>query len=219
VKLHLGCGLRYMDGYINIDQPDCEHTVQAGLRADVYADITQLSYPANSVDEIRLHHVFEHFDRPVALALVCRWRDWLKPGGLLRIETPDSLACFRFLVSPFRLFDKKQQVMRHVFGSHEAAWAAHRDGWYREKFRVTLTTLGFTKLRFKRNHWGSLKNIEVRARKSDEEISPSRYYQLARRVLVLSTIRVKTACPDIPEGSELGLLGVWMKLWQQAYDR
>ena len=219
VKLHLGCGQRYLHGYVNIDFPDSEHTVQAGLRADQHADITLISYPAASIDEIRLHHVFEHFDRPMALALLCRWRDWLKIGGLLRIETPDALACSKVLASPLCTFDKKQQVIRHMFGSHEAAWAVHRDGWYVQKFQLTLTTLGFNGLRFRKNHWGSLKNIEVWATKSAEGISAPEYCRRVKRLLTLSTVRVKTRHPGVPEGSELELLDVWMNLWEQAYER
>lgn len=100
-KLHLGCGRRYLEGYINIDYPLGEQTVQTDLVADKYEDITRLSYPTDSIDEIRLHHVFEHFTRTDALALLCRWREWLKPGGLLRIETPDARAGCKLIASPF----------------------------------------------------------------------------------------------------------------------
>src|SRR5512139_881733 len=99
-KLHLGCGTRYLDGYVNIDHPPSEHTVQHALVADRYADINDLHYPAGEIDEVRLHHVFEHFPRQIALALLCRWTDWLKPGGLLRIETPDAMASAWALISP-----------------------------------------------------------------------------------------------------------------------
>lgn len=29
-------------------------------------------------------------------------------------------------------------MLRHVFGSHEAYWAIHKDGWYNEKFSTVL---------------------------------------------------------------------------------
>ena len=87
MKLHLGCGERYLEGYINIDYPPEQHTVQQNTKVDHYADITKLNYPENSIDEVRLHHVFEHFDRATALALLCNWHTWLKPGGKLLIET------------------------------------------------------------------------------------------------------------------------------------
>ena len=79
-KLHLGCGQRYLEGYVNIDFPAAEHTVQEQSVADRHADLLCLSYPAGSIDEIRLHHVFEHFDRHTACALMASWQSWLKVG-------------------------------------------------------------------------------------------------------------------------------------------
>jgi predicted SAM-dependent methyltransferase len=218
LKLHLGCGRSYLEGYINIDFPPADHTVQADLVADRYEDITGLSYPNSSIDEIRLHHVFEHFSRPVALALLCRWRDWLKPGGLLRIETPDAAACFMLMKSPFYSFDSKQQVMRHLFGSHEAAWAVHADGWHKEKFKNTLNKLGFEKMKFVTNRWGVLRNIEVIAQREQREFTAEEYHSAVYGLLQVSTVRVRTKNKKIPEGSELQMLDVWVKLWKDAYE-
>jgi hypothetical protein len=59
-RLHLGCGERYLDGYVNIDCPSSEHTVQRTSPADRLADITQLRYEPESVEEVRLHRAVEH---------------------------------------------------------------------------------------------------------------------------------------------------------------
>jgi predicted SAM-dependent methyltransferase len=81
VKLHLGYGQRYLEGYVNIDFPVSEDTLQKDNVADLHAGILGLRYPVGSVEEIRLHHVFEHFSRPVACALLASWFSWLYPGG------------------------------------------------------------------------------------------------------------------------------------------
>jgi predicted SAM-dependent methyltransferase len=209
MKLHLGCGRQYFEGYINIDYPATEHTVQANIKVDFYADITKLSYPSSTVDEIRLHHVFEHFSRPIALALLCRWRDWLKPGGLLRIETPDAMACFKSMINPIISFDNKQQIMRHLFGSHEASWAVHCDGWYKNKFLITLQTLGFENLNFAKNEWGYLRNIEVFAYKSGKNLGFEEYTLLVQNLLQLSLVKTKIV--------ENEMLDVWMNAWRDAY--
>ena len=217
MKLHLGCGMRYLDGYTNIDFPISEQTVLANVKADLFCDINALRYSPYSIDEIRLHHVFEHFSRPVALALLCKWRDWLRPGGLLRIETPDAMACCKSLTRWFVSYDQKQQILRHLFGSHEAAWAVHCDGWYKEKFSTTLSALGYERLRFFRNSWGKLCNIEVQALKSDRNYDVQSYSEAVTRLLRSSTVRVRTQERDVPEGSEAEMLHVWKMAWENAY--
>jgi len=143
IKLHLGCGEQYFEGYVNIDFPSSMHTAQQHAVADIFIDVTTLDFPGSTIKEIRSHHVFEHFDRPKTLALLIRWSRWLAPGGRLVIETPDALGSFRQILEDDLTFPQKQAVMRHIFGSHEASWAIHCDGWYAEKFAHVLGAFGF----------------------------------------------------------------------------
>ncbi len=161
IKLHLGCGEKYLDGYINIDYPPSEHTV-ANVKADLFYDITKLIFPKESVDEIRLHHVFEHFDRTTAFSLLIKWHEWLKVGGLLHIETPDLKGCAEVIVSDAPI-QTKQAIIRHIFGSHEAKWAYHLDGWFDEKFIHILQHFGFevNVKTWKWNRYPYLPNIEI----------------------------------------------------------
>lgn len=140
MKLHLGCGEKYLAGYINVDFPQSKHP-EMKVRADVYTDIRELDYPEDSVDEIRSHHLLEHFSRQEALKLLSRWHRWLKLGGKLVIETPDFEETVReFLVSGL---DRQFVLARHLFGSEEADWAYHRDFWTVGKFKYVLGKLGF----------------------------------------------------------------------------
>lgn len=217
-RLHLGCGTRYLDGYVNIDHPPSEHTVQSGIRVDRHADILNLEYPVGSVDEIRLHHVFEHFPRQIALALLCRWNDWLRPGGLLWIETPDVMTSARALVSPFTSENSRQQILRHLFGSHEAQWAAHWDGWYKSRFADTLAALGFRDLEFVQSAWGALRNIEVKAYRGDGDFTIESYRLIVRELLTKSLVTHKTKeSPHAIADSELCMLEVWMREWEAHY--
>ena len=81
MKLHLGCGQIYLNGYVNIDYPLTEHTVQQASVADEFCDLTNMHYKAGSIEEVRLHHVFEHFPRAQAIALLASWHSWLQRGG------------------------------------------------------------------------------------------------------------------------------------------
>lgn len=164
LRLHLGCGGVYLEGYRNIDLPPDQHGVQEGIQPDEFADIRLLEYPPGSVQEIRLHHVFEHFDRPTALRLLIDWYEWLEEGGRLVLETPDFEAGVkRFMKRRFR--SERGTVVRHIFGSQEAAWAFHADAWYEEKFRQVLGTLGYEVIRVEKATWRGTDNITVTARK------------------------------------------------------
>jgi len=165
IRLHLGCGDVYLPGYVNIDLPPEEHTVQQKTKIDLYADITQLQFAKESVAEIRLHHAFEHFDRATALRLLVNWYGWLEDGGSLVIETPDFEQSARQILSEDLSIQQKMVILRHVFGSHEAEWAFHRDGWYRDKFELVLHALGFSDLQFEFSEWGLTANIIVSAKK------------------------------------------------------
>ncbi len=167
LRLHLGCGEQHLEGYVNIDYPPSEHSVQKRVAADAFADISTLRFPPNSIDEIRSHHVFEHFTRVKAVGLLILWQECLKLGGLLRIETPDVVGCAQQLADSTIPFKARQAVLRHLFGSQEARWAIHYDGWSEEKFVRVLEPLGFT-VSTKAWRWPAppyLSNVEAQATK------------------------------------------------------
>jgi predicted SAM-dependent methyltransferase len=209
-KLHLGCGEIYLDGYVNIDFPPSEHTVQRISRADRYADIVELSYPPGTIAEVRLHHVFENFDRVTALYLLMQWYQWLEEGGQLVIETPDFQACaLRFLQNGDA--GAQDKLLRHLFGSNEAAWAIHKDGWYENKYIRVLHSLGYCDLHFRFSEWQGTYNITVMAKKKrplvsqDEQLAE--IHQLLRHYLVNG------------EASELVTYQVWIEQLNQLMKR
>ena len=153
LRLHLGCGENHFDGYINIDYPSDQHNVMQ-VQADVLTDITKLALPPNSVDEIRLHHVFEHFNRVTALAMLMRWQTWLKPGGKLHLETPDIKGCAENLLNG-ATWQIKMAAIRHLAGDQAAGWAYHVDHWFPERFQRTLTQLGFNNVQTQSSKWDS----------------------------------------------------------------
>jgi hypothetical protein len=133
---------------------------------DLEADIVDLHCRPGRLDEVRLHHVFEHFERAVALGLLVRWHDWLAPQGRLLIETPDFERCIEGFAT--RSFAEKTLVLRHIFGSQEASWASHLDGWSRDRFAIVLPRLGYEQLEFDEtasDSDGLLVNVVVSARK------------------------------------------------------
>jgi predicted SAM-dependent methyltransferase len=82
-KLHIGCGTFVLDGWLNTDL----HPKQSSV---VQLDATQpFPLPSNSVDVIYSQHMIEHVPYDGGLALLKEAHRVLKPGGLVRIATPD----------------------------------------------------------------------------------------------------------------------------------
>lgn len=166
VKFHLGCGENKFEGYINIDYPPENHNVM-NIKPDVYADILGLELQSGIIDEIRLHHVFEHFSRVNALAMLIKWHQWLKIGGTLVIETPDLNGSARTILSNASL-KVKMGVTRHLAGDQAAPWAYHIDHWFKERYESHLPHLGFEITDVKETSWQRepyLSNIQITAKK------------------------------------------------------
>lgn len=192
LRLHLGCGKWRFDGYVNIDYPPEKHNVAIELGADLHADITQLTFDNNTVDEIRLHHVFEHFNRVNALALLIRWHRWLKTSGRLHIETPDLIGSAKTLLSN-ESWKTKMGVVRHIAGDQASQWGYHVDHWSAERFDHTLKKLGFDSIQTQINSWQQepfLSNVEVLALKA-RDISLQEQLTAADELLWESTVADK----------------------------
>ncbi len=168
MRLHLGCGQRYLPGYQNVDFPAASRPAQEAPVADVEADILSLRYPGGSVGEVRLHHVFEHFTRPVACGLLASWHSWLVPGGILRVEVPDFRRTALASLNPFGGIRSKGVARRHIFGSHEAPWAVHCEGYGPGDLEQVLRAFAFRVVRTSRNAWKGTYNVETVAVRGED---------------------------------------------------
>jgi len=139
MKYHLGCGGTYLDGYTNVDFPPSEHTIQQSLRADIYTDILTMDY--QPCEEIRSRHFFEHFNYMDSMVLLYRWTKALTVNGRLFVDLPDIDALCRAMLNGS--IEKKFRTIRYMYGSHEANWAYHINGWSSETLEYTLNRLGY----------------------------------------------------------------------------
>jgi hypothetical protein len=210
MRLHLGCGQRHLDGYVNVDYPVTEHTVQLESVADEHADLLGLTYPLGEIDEIRLHHVFEHFPRHTACALVASWQSWLKDDGKLRIEVPDLVLTALASINPLASNRRRGVAERHLFGSHEAHWASHKEAYSSAQLSRLVRAFGFSVDRVERNSWRGTYNIELFAakkRRLDRETCAN-----AARVYLAAFLVDETP-------GELRLLDTWMSLYLGQIER
>lgn len=138
-SLHIGCGPINLEGWINIDarKEDHIHILTDKLDLQEFAD--------NSVGEIYLCHVLEHFGFNEIPTILETFYRKLKPDGVLRVSVPDfnliaqgytekkiSLNSFKFLLmggqdyqynfhkSVFDHKELKQHLLKAGFSSIEA---------------------------------------------------------------------------------------------------
>ena len=83
MKLHLGCGTKKLEGWVNIDSvPEC--------RPDVVHDITRpLPYADQTADELLAEDLLEHFDKYIRYLVFYEWTRVLKVGGKITLQVPD----------------------------------------------------------------------------------------------------------------------------------
>jgi predicted SAM-dependent methyltransferase len=210
MKLHLGCGQKYLEGYVNIDFPASEHTVQQTGVADEFHDLYALKYKKDAVKEIRLHHVFEHFERVVACAFLAGWNSWLEMNGILHIEVPDFETSFR---KNFSVLNRKKHEgvgLRHIFGSQEASWAVHYEGYSKKRLTKIFETFGFKVEKVHQYEYKRTFNIEISGKKVrsvsyDEALKAAKDY--------LSDYLV-----DDSESEKI-MLTVWLKNFENQLKR
>lgn len=88
VKLNVGCGTDYKKGWVNIDNNSDNNINDSKL--DLNWDLRNpLPFPDNSVNFIFNEHFIEHLTVDEGKAAVRDFIRVLKPGGVLRMATPD----------------------------------------------------------------------------------------------------------------------------------
>ncbi len=118
MKLHLGCGHDYKNGYVNCD-------ISKDVNPDKVVDLEkELPFKNNSVDEIIANHVFEHVINFVPLMheihRIC------KKGAIIKIKVPFYAAWGQFndpthvrFFSPFTFNYFKVGGFSHEVGCSE----------------------------------------------------------------------------------------------------
>lgn len=88
MRLNLGCGPLYLEGWVNVDS-------DADVRADHHGDAIEfVRRHAPAVTEVYMGHFLEHLRLGDALALLILIRERLEPGAVVSAVTPDMRAVF-----------------------------------------------------------------------------------------------------------------------------
>lgn len=139
LKLNLGCGKDYKEGYINIDQYD-------STIADLICPISFLEIEDNSADLVEAHQVLEHLNYYSGLFALYEWFRVLKPSGKLIIEIPYLELTFQKFVKESE--KNKKELLNWIFGRQKPGMQ-HKFIAYQKLLEKNLKEIGFQKISFK----------------------------------------------------------------------
>lgn len=133
MKLHLGCGTKHIDGWINVDARPLEGV-------DCVDDIQTLSaFESGSVEVIYASHVLEHVGRLDYMKVLERWFELLQDGGVLRIAVPD-------IEQVVRHYNENQDLLvlrGFLWGGQTYPQNYHYCGWDFKTIETDLKKVGF----------------------------------------------------------------------------
>ena len=137
MKLHLGCGKKYLQNYTHIDVIDFDHI-------DYVSDISELSFiKNNSVEEIYACHVLEHFKRNQIHKVLKEWFRILKNDGVLRISVPN----FKAIVEQYQETKDLNQLLGLLYGGQTYDYNYHHVIFDFEFLRNILINVGFSEVK------------------------------------------------------------------------
>jgi len=148
-KLHLGCGSKYLAGWINADGVAVPVVEGVAGHPDIVLDIHKECslLPSNALAWIYTSHVIEHLYTdllPGILTDLCRA---LRPGGRLTIATTDLDGIY---LHRYKSPDNGDAWAAAMFGecrSTDHPMAAHRDCFTYVKLGKLLADAGFSAVR------------------------------------------------------------------------
>ena len=137
-KLHLGCGNRFLPGYLHIDIDNLSHL-------DYLAPMHELTmFEDESIDEIYNCGALIYYDRLEVVKVLKEWKRILKPGSVLRISVPNFEAIVERYLNSNKDLDS-QGILGPLFGRWEAR------GTYEEHLKEEViyqkTTYDFNSLK------------------------------------------------------------------------
>ncbi len=157
-RLHFGCGGVLLPGWTNIDYAPFGQQLVAWSLPDRYLDLARrLPYGSGSATHAYSNNFLEHLRRDDALRHLRECFRVLRPGGRLRVVTPDAEYYARaYLARDPLIADRAQSpywpewivdpldVLNTIMrGSSERGWI-HEWLWDAPLLARTLTSIGFT---------------------------------------------------------------------------
>jgi predicted SAM-dependent methyltransferase len=140
LKFHVGCGKRFIPGFVHIDQADFPHI-------DYRQDIRGLrNFPDGCASLIYACQCITYFDRVEVMEVLAEWHRVLAPGGVLRLSVPNFAVLAKLYMAGFKL--------DWFLGTLYGRWPDDKGGFIYERttydeasMREVLEKLGFKDIR------------------------------------------------------------------------
>ena len=134
-RVHIGCGEIDLPGWINVDGRDFSHVHVVSNRLDLD------EFSAESLTEIYLCHVLEHFGFEEVERLLAVFHSKLQPGGVLRLSVPD----FSLLT---HIYNETGRDLEHIkyalMGGQGYEYNFHKSVFDDAHLRKLLTKAGYS---------------------------------------------------------------------------
>ncbi len=139
-RLHLGCGGKWIPGFVHID-------LEAQPHVDIVGSVEHLTlFPDESVGFIYSSHTLEHFGRFVYEKVLGEWFRVLQHDGVLRLAVPDFAACANLYYEQ-GLEDGLSGLVGLVCGGQRNRLDYHKMIFDELSLTQTLLKIGFSKVR------------------------------------------------------------------------
>lgn len=141
MKLHIGCGNKYLPGWKHVDVINAPHI-------DYLTNAQDLSMIENeSIEEIYACHVLEHFGRKEINAVLEEWNRVMIKGGVLRIAVPD----FEKIALVYQKNKDLNELMGLLYGGQNYDYNYHYQCFDFDRIKVLLGEANFFEV--KRYKW------------------------------------------------------------------
>jgi predicted SAM-dependent methyltransferase len=160
MKLNIGCGTDYRDGFINIDGSDTLPRLDKKL--DIRRESLLSHFDSESVTYILANDIIEHHYHWEAVRILREFHCLLTVGGTAEIRVPDA----EWIIKTWRL--SVEQKLNLLFGGQDIPqrrdekmdesrkkfpqYFCHKFGWTIKRMTGELAAIGFTNVRCVRAH-------------------------------------------------------------------
>lgn len=138
MKLHIGCGDKYLEGFKHYDARKISDKIDYIGNAD---DLSIFS--DNSIEEIYACHILEHFKRHEVDNVLKEWNRVLIPYGILRVAVPD----FEAIVGYYNDTGDVYKIMGLLYGGQNYEYNFHYVCFDYKSMSERLSNAGFENIR------------------------------------------------------------------------